>query len=332
MPSPRVSVLIPTYNYAEVLPYAIGSVLAQTFTDFELLVVGDGCSDDSEKVVRAFDDTRVRWHNLPRNTGNASGPNNEGLRHARGDVIAYLGHDDLWLPNHLGPLVQAIDRGAGLAYAIGANILPDGRHHLHPIEAFTGAMRVSPSLVVHTAEVAARAGPWRGPHELATEQDDDFFRRVLATGCTPRFVPQVSAIKFDAARRKNVYRDRPVHEQRLWTERMQKGALLELIELHENRVTTLRSRALDGESAPRIALALVRSLTRRPRAWLRRPRRARGARDFESAPYFGAHDLGTVDDAERRRLYLELYDRRRAYKGLDPLEATSKHPQETRSQ
>jgi len=105
--SPRVSVIIATYNWSSVLPYSIGSVLRQTMQDFEILVVGDGCTDDSEAVVAAIGDPRIRWFNLPANSGHQSAPNNEGLRQARGELIAYLGHDDLWLPHHLGAHVAA---------------------------------------------------------------------------------------------------------------------------------------------------------------------------------------------------------------------------------
>src|SRR5918911_4537877 len=121
---PRVTVIIPTYNWSSVLPYSIGSVLRQTFSDFEVLVVGDGCTDDSESVVKAVNDKRVRWINLPVNTGHQSGPNNEGLRQARGEIIAYLGHDDLWLPHHLSCLVAAIAAGADLAFGITERIVP----------------------------------------------------------------------------------------------------------------------------------------------------------------------------------------------------------------
>ena len=88
----RATVIIPTYNWAPVLPYSIGSVLDQTLTDFELLVVGDGCTDESEGVVRdiARQDSRVRWINLPENTRSQSKPNNEGNRQARGEFVAYL--------------------------------------------------------------------------------------------------------------------------------------------------------------------------------------------------------------------------------------------------
>lgn len=116
---PRVSVIITTYNWSSVLPYSIGSVLRQTMADFEVLVVGDGCTDDSERVIAAIGDPRVRWINLPANTKHQSGPNNEGLHQARGEFIAYLGHDDLWLPHHLAVMVGALDAtGSDVAHSL----------------------------------------------------------------------------------------------------------------------------------------------------------------------------------------------------------------------
>src|SRR5438046_2082830 len=95
---PAVTIIIPTFNWSSVLPFSIGSALRQSFDDFELLVVGDGCTDDSEDVVAATSDPRVRWINLPANVGQQAGPNTEGLRQARGRLVAYLGHDDLCFP------------------------------------------------------------------------------------------------------------------------------------------------------------------------------------------------------------------------------------------
>src|ERR1043166_3496543 len=123
--APLITVIIPTYNWSEVLPYSIGSVLRQTIQDFEVLVVGDGCTDDSEQVVNAQNDDRIRWINLPANSGHQSDPNNEGLRQARGSLIAYLGHDDLWFPHHLASLSTALNAGSDLAFTLTEVIGPE---------------------------------------------------------------------------------------------------------------------------------------------------------------------------------------------------------------
>ena len=125
--TPRVTVIIPTYNWPSVLPYSVGSALDQTFTDFEILVVGDGCTDHSDRVVAAIEDSRVRWINLQPRTVYQDGPNNEGLRQAAGEIVAYLGHDDLWLPHHLALAVAAIDEGADLVHSMAIVVDPHGR-------------------------------------------------------------------------------------------------------------------------------------------------------------------------------------------------------------
>src|SRR3954470_19676461 len=101
---PLVSVLIPTYNWSSVLRHAVRSALAQSYPTLEVIVVGDACTDDSEAVVAAIGDPRVTWENLERNSGSQSAPNNRGLELARGEYVAYLGHDDLWHRDHLAHL------------------------------------------------------------------------------------------------------------------------------------------------------------------------------------------------------------------------------------
>src|SRR3954462_14398587 len=123
--APRVTIVLATYNWSAVLPFSIGSALDQSFRDFELIVVGDGCTDDAREVVAAIGDPRVEWGDLPANGGHQSGPNNEGLRRARGELIAYLGHDDLWLPHHLACLVAAIDAGADMAFGVTRMVPPE---------------------------------------------------------------------------------------------------------------------------------------------------------------------------------------------------------------
>src|SRR5271157_5323640 len=191
--TPLVSIIIATYNYSSVLRCAIRSVLGQTFQDFELLVIGDGCTDDSEGVTASFGDARIHWHNLASNSGYQAAPNNAGLAMARGRYIAYLGHDDLWMPNHLERLVQTIQQtGADVAYSLGIMIGPPGS----PVRILTGATKsgayepealVPPSTVLHKTGMARDLGGWRDYREMHTPSDIAFLSAAWAAG--KRFAP-----------------------------------------------------------------------------------------------------------------------------------------------
>lgn len=98
--SPLVSVVISSYNRAALLPRAITSVLTQTFSDLECIVVDDGSTDQTEQVVAEFPDPRLRVVRLPGN-GGYSRANNTGIRVARGELIAFLDSDDEWRPEKL---------------------------------------------------------------------------------------------------------------------------------------------------------------------------------------------------------------------------------------
>ncbi len=108
-PTPRVSVILPTFNRAAILPEAVASVQAQTFPDFELLIVDDGSTDDTSAVVtgRFGSDPRVRLLRTA-NAGPAAA-RNRGLQEARGDLIAFQDSDDLWLPEKLALQVSQAD-------------------------------------------------------------------------------------------------------------------------------------------------------------------------------------------------------------------------------
>lgn len=92
---PRVSVVIPTYNGEKYVRDAIDSVLAQSFEDFEILVIDDGSSDNTVAVVESYDDERVILHDNEKNLGIA-GNMNRGAALATGDVLAFLDQDDYW--------------------------------------------------------------------------------------------------------------------------------------------------------------------------------------------------------------------------------------------
>jgi glycosyltransferase involved in cell wall biosynthesis len=237
--SPRVTVIIPTYNWSSVLPYSIGSVLRQSFTDFELLVVGDGCTDDSEQVVTAITDPRLRWINLPVNDGHQSAPNNEGLRQALGSIIAYLGHDDLWLPHHLEAMVASVDAGADVAHSIvhiiGAegSILPPAGEML----GFRPGEWMPPTGVAHRRIAAERVGGWRNYRSLSMVPESDLWLRMHRAGFAFQPVSRLTAVKFPASMRKDIYKKRSSHEQQQWTQRILKEKNLEAVEMGKLLIT-----------------------------------------------------------------------------------------------
>jgi glycosyltransferase involved in cell wall biosynthesis len=125
--SPRTSVLITSFNYAEYLPAAITSVLHQTDPDFELLVVDDGSTDDSRAVVHACADPRVRLLVQPHRGRGAA--RNTGMRAAAGRYIAFLDADDIWVADKLARQCAILDGCAdvGIVYSRYGVIDADGR-------------------------------------------------------------------------------------------------------------------------------------------------------------------------------------------------------------
>ena len=113
--SPRVSVIIPTYNRATLIGDPIESVLKQTYTDWELIVLDDGSTDDTAQVVAQYGD-RVRY--VYQENAGETAARNAGFAHARGELISFLDSDDCMLPHNLDTLVHLLDEqsDAGIAY------------------------------------------------------------------------------------------------------------------------------------------------------------------------------------------------------------------------
>lgn len=105
---PKISVIISTYNRPKLLQRALDSVFAQTFQDFEVIVVDDHSDKIPDIIISEKDKARFTAMRLPWNTGYAVRPRNVGIMCARGDYIAYLDDDNVYLPNHLEVLYEAI--------------------------------------------------------------------------------------------------------------------------------------------------------------------------------------------------------------------------------
>jgi glycosyltransferase involved in cell wall biosynthesis len=103
---PKVSVVIPAYNCGPYLPCAIDSVLSQTYRSFEVIVVNDGSTDGTEKVLLPYRD-RIKY--LAGQNRGASAARNKGFAASRGDLIAYLDADDVWRPEKLALQVELFE-------------------------------------------------------------------------------------------------------------------------------------------------------------------------------------------------------------------------------
>jgi hypothetical protein len=215
-----------TFRWPKALQQAIPTALSQSFGDFEYLVVGDGCEDETEDVVRSFSDSRVIWHNLEKNTGNQADVNKIALEMARGRFIAYLNHDDLWFDDHLSCLTSVLTEGAlDIASTACLSISPGGyvfRGVLGlPEPAGTGVDYIPmTTTVMHTAEAAKSVGGWRSWRDVERAPTSDFFARLRRLRGAFAIVSHVTALKFHSADRPGSYALGDASEQEEWAARM----------------------------------------------------------------------------------------------------------------
>lgn len=114
---PKVSVIIPTYNYGRYLIEAVESVLNQTYKDFELIVVDDGSTDNTREVLKPYLH-RLRY--MYQENQGISAARNRGFQESTGEYIAYLDADDVWLPEKLAKQIPLLDEDPSLGFVCGA--------------------------------------------------------------------------------------------------------------------------------------------------------------------------------------------------------------------
>ena len=185
---PRVSVIIPTFRHGAIVLETLESVFAQSFTDYEVIVVNDGSPDDTaERLHPLAEAGRIRYFEQT-NQGQA-GARNRGLAEARGEFVAYLDDDDLWPPDKLEWQVRWLEERGGdvvvgnVAYFGGSGFVPDWPEMGEVLDHrsfFIGNGIVSPGQALVRRETFQRVGPWneryRGSDDL-----DLWFRLAKVT-------------------------------------------------------------------------------------------------------------------------------------------------------
>lgn len=112
-----VSVILTTYNRAQLVMESIHSVLNQTYTDLELIIADDGSDDNTEELIQAIPDSRIRYYKLP-HTGRTAISKNFAIRQTKGAFIAFNDSDDTWTENKLEKQIQLLSQQPGIGFSI----------------------------------------------------------------------------------------------------------------------------------------------------------------------------------------------------------------------
>ena len=182
--SPTVSVIIPTFNRWPLVGAAIESVLAQSYGDFELIVVDDGSTDDTAEQLAQFGSRLVI---LKQTNRGVSAARNLAFRHARGCYLAFLDSDDLWLPNKLAIQVAFMEQHPSVHICQteetwirkGVRVNPKAKHRKPSGDIFIASLElclVSPSAVMLTRDLFERVGGF--DESLPVCEDYDLWLRI----------------------------------------------------------------------------------------------------------------------------------------------------------
>lgn len=208
--SPLVSVLLPTHNRPDVLGLAIQSVLDQTYTNFELLIVGDGCVGDTTKVVQSFNDKRIRFFDFPKAPGFGYGNRNKAIREARGTYIGFAADDDLLFPDHLENLLETASPANMIVYSQALWVSSDGiaapfltnLEVRDELEYFLNVRNSIPaSCFLYRADALPRLDVW--PEEVSVAADWRLWQTIIKENAVRPVYCRTPTVLHFSAKRKN---------------------------------------------------------------------------------------------------------------------------------
>ncbi|MEO7932717.1 MAG: glycosyltransferase family A protein [Chthoniobacterales bacterium] len=222
----RLTILLPTHNRADTLEWALRSVAAQTESDFEVLICGDGCTDGTNRVALEWEkkDARFRWFDLPKAPGFGYANRNLVLQQARGEFIGFMAHDDLIFRDHFArmlepfadPKIQLV-ASRPLWVDDSGTILPVANNlecSLVQEDFLAGRHRIPATCYLHRRTAFAEVGFWN--ETLLQRGDLDLWQRiVLHHGpASVRYLTTPGALHFRAIWKTDAQKD--PHSFRGW--------------------------------------------------------------------------------------------------------------------
>lgn len=216
MTDPKISIILPTYNREQFIGKAISSVLAQSFCDWELIVWNDGSKDDTKRIIKSFNDERIKYFS-DENHGKCYALN-QAIQRAEGEYIAFLDDDDQWLPDKLNIQDHVLcryaeidvlfsnynnlnlangSRGSGFFQTLkgleklniktleeGVFLIQDGF-----AEGITTSNFILPSTLILKAEVIRKVGEFN--EELRNSLDFEYWWRVFLNGYSFAYIEKI---------------------------------------------------------------------------------------------------------------------------------------------
>lgn len=193
---PKVSVIIPAYNQGHYLAEAVKSVLGQSYTDWEAIIVDDGSTDNTAEVAHSFKDARIRY--VYQENRGLSGARNTGIRHAKGKYLTFLDSDDRFLPRNLELLITELNQKPHLGLVAGQTIPIDEDGNRIGKVFDEGLPRDLAELLLHNPiqvgcmmlrrEWQERVGFF--DESLRSCEDWDMWLRLALAGCQMGWVPR----------------------------------------------------------------------------------------------------------------------------------------------
>ena len=233
MENPLISIIMATYRGSHFLVHSIPSVINQNYQNWELIVVGDGCTDETEQVVNSFGDSRIHFFNLEKNSGQQATPNNFGMSKARGQFIAFLNQDDLFFPDHLTKsLVEIQQSRADFMIIPGITVLPSKKEDfekgnfqvqlcsVHPDGRYSTNVFSVASTWFFKQELIQKLGPWKMENELYTTPSQEWIFRANVQGITFHFPYRVGILVILSGERKNSYLTKFSYEHAFFSSKM----------------------------------------------------------------------------------------------------------------